>query len=91
MFCVRTSYLKSVKTQDPFSRTLNTARKTLEILRRGLEKKELSIDERDVAWLDILEGQIEEIPEDEEEFIAEMKEEIPESKYNFSEYINEED
>lgn len=80
-----------VKTQDPFSRTLNTARKTLEILRRGLEKKELSIDERDVAWLDILEGQIEEIPEDEEEFIAEMKEEIPESKYNFSEYINEED
>ena len=44
-----------------------------------------------MAWLDILEGQIEEIPEDEEEFIAEMKEEIPENKYNFSEYINEED
>lgn len=76
-----------VKTQDPFLRTLNTAKKTLEILRRGLDKKELSIDERDVNWLDILEGQVEEIPEDEEEFIAEMKEEVPEEKYNFSEYI----
>ncbi len=75
-----------VKTSDPFSRTLNTARKTLEIIRRGLDKKELTIDERDLRWLDILESQVEEIPEDEEEFIEEMKDEVDETKYRPEEY-----
>ncbi|MBO6137799.1 MAG: hypothetical protein J6O71_04215, partial [Lachnospiraceae bacterium] len=70
----------------PFSRTLNTARKTLEIIRRGLDKKELTIDERDLRWLDILESQVEEIPEDEEEFIEEMKDEVDETKYRPEEY-----
>ena len=75
-----------VKTQDPFIRTLNTAKLTIDILRRAVDKKELELEEREMNWLDILEGQIEDIPEDEEAFIAEMKEEVDASKYNPSEY-----
>jgi methanol--5-hydroxybenzimidazolylcobamide Co-methyltransferase len=75
-----------VKTQDPFLRTLHTARLTLDILKRAVENKELELEERELNWIDILESQIEEIPEDEEEFIAEMKAEVDSSKYNASEY-----
>ncbi len=75
-----------IKTQDPFSRTLNTARKTIEILQRAIKNKELKLEEREINWLDILESQIEEIPEDEDAFIAEMKKEVDSSKYNPAEY-----
>ncbi len=75
-----------IKTQDPFSRTVNTAKKTIEILQRAVKNKELNLEEREVNWLDILESQIDEIPDNEEEFIAEMKEEVDSSKYNPAEY-----
>ena len=75
-----------VKTQDPFIRTLNTAKLTIEILQRAVKNKELVLEERELNWLDILESQIEEIPEDEEAFIAEMKKEVNASKYIPSEY-----
>lgn len=75
-----------VKTQDPFLRTLNTARKTIEILQRAVENKEILLEERELNWLDILESQLDEIPEDEEAFIAEMKEEVDSTKYSPSEY-----
>ena len=75
-----------VKTQDPFLRTLNTAKLTIEILQRAVKNKELVLEERELNWLDILESQIEEIPEDEEAFIAEMKKEVNTSKYIPSEY-----
>ncbi len=44
------------------------------------------MEERELNWLDILESQIEEIPEDEEAFIAEMKAEVDTAKYNPAEY-----
>jgi methanol--5-hydroxybenzimidazolylcobamide Co-methyltransferase len=75
-----------VKTQDPFIRTLNTAKLSIDILKRAANKKEIELEEREQNWLDILESQIEEIPEDEEEFIAEMKEEVDSSKYRPEEY-----
>ena len=75
-----------VKTQDPFLRTLNTAKKSLEILRRAAENKELALEEREENWLDILESQIEDIPEDEEAFIAEMREEVDPAKCNLEGY-----
>ncbi|MFV0467207.1 MAG: methyltransferase MtaB domain-containing protein [Lachnospiraceae bacterium] len=75
-----------VKTQDPFLRTLNTAKLTLEILKEAVEKKDLILEDREISWLDILESQVEEIPEDEEAFIAEMKSEVDATKYNASEY-----
>lgn len=75
-----------VKTQDPFLRTLHSAKLAIDILRRAIDSKELVIEEREANWLDILEGQIEDIPEDEAAFIAEMKAEVPESKYRPEEY-----
>jgi methanol---5-hydroxybenzimidazolylcobamide Co-methyltransferase len=75
-----------VKTQSAFTRTLNTAKLSLDILQRAVDKKELHMDERDESWIDTLRDQLEEIPEDEEAFIAEMKEEVDATKYNPSEY-----
>lgn len=75
-----------VKTQDPFLRTLNVGRKTLEILKNGVDSKELSLEEREIDWLDRLRDQLDEIPEDEEEFIDEMKDELDDTKYNIHEY-----
>lgn len=75
-----------VKTQDPFLRTLHTAHKALEILDRAVENKELTIDEREENWLEMLKDQIEDIPEDEEEFISEMKDELSGKRYLPEEY-----
>lgn len=75
-----------VKTQDPFLRTLNTAKISLDILQRAVDNKELVLDEREENWLDMLRDQVDEIPENEEEFIAEMKEEVDDSKYRPEEY-----
>lgn len=59
-----------VKTQSPFLRTLNTGKKTLEIIQRGVDNKELELDDREQHWIDILRDQLDEIPEDEQEFIT---------------------
>jgi methanol--5-hydroxybenzimidazolylcobamide Co-methyltransferase len=75
-----------VKHPDPFHRTLNTARVTLDILTRAVENKEITIDEREEYWLDMLKDQIEDIPEDEEEFIGEMKDELSGKNYRPEEY-----
>ena len=75
-----------VKTQDPFLRTLNTGRQTLEIIQQGVDKGELSLEERELSWLDRFRDQLDEIPENEEEFIEEMKDELDDTKYNIHEY-----
>lgn len=75
-----------VKTQDPFLRTLNTARISLDILQRAVDNKELTLDEREENWIDMLREQVSDIPEDEEAFIAEMKEEVDDTRYNPAEY-----
>ena len=75
-----------VRTQDPFLRTLHTAIKALDILDRAVENKELVIDEREENWLEMLREQVDEIPEDEEEFISEMKEELEGKHYLPEEY-----
>lgn len=75
-----------VSEETPFLRTLKAARVTLAILRRAVDNGELVLDARETKWIDILDSQIEDIPEDEEAFIAEMKEEADETKYSPSEY-----
>ena len=75
-----------VKTQDPFLRTLNTAKRSLDILQRAVDNKELQLDEREENWIGMLQEQVDDIPENEEEFIAEMKKELDDTKYRPSEY-----
>ncbi len=54
------------------SRCVTAARETITELRRASQARELALDERDQAWLNTLDNQIEHIPADEEAFIAEM-------------------
>jgi len=75
-----------VKTPDAFSRTLNTARLALEILNDAVNAKELTLDEKEYKWIDIMRDQIDEIPEDEEKFTAEMSQEIDKDKFIPEEY-----
>ena len=75
-----------VKTQDPFLRTLNTARVSLgnSPALRGQWRADPGGTGGALAGL--LRTQLEDIPEDEEAFIAEMKEELDEGTYMPSEY-----
>lgn len=75
-----------VKTQDPFLRTLNTGKTTLDIIQQGVDRGDLSMEEREIDWIDRLRDQLDEIPEDEEAFIDEMKDELDDTKYNIHEY-----
>jgi len=75
-----------VKTPDAFSRTVNVARATLEILNDAVKNKELNIDEREMKYIDILRDQLDEIPEDEAEFSREMINEIDDDKFIPEEY-----
>lgn len=75
-----------VKTQDPFQRTVNGVKLTLEILRRATSKKELVLPDREARWLDLLSTQVDDIPDNEEEFIAEMRDEVDPKECSLFEY-----
>lgn len=64
----------------PLSRAKTAALAAIESLRGGLEQKRLILDDREAGWLDILESQIETIPDDVEKFTAEMIDEC--EKFN---------
>ena len=64
----------------PLSRAKTAALAAIEALRGGLEQKRLILDDREAGWLDILESQIETIPDDVEKFTAEMIDEC--EKFN---------
>lgn len=64
----------------PLSRAKTAALAAIESLRGGLEQKRLILDDREAGWLDILESQIETIPDDVEEFTTEMIDEC--EKFN---------
>ncbi len=46
----------------------------------------MSLEERELSWLDRFRDQLDEIPENEEKFIEEMKDELDDTKYNIHEY-----
>lgn len=56
------------------SRAKTAAQAAVDALRRGLSQDNVLIEEREKDWLDILESQIESIPDSDDEFIAEMVE-----------------
>ena len=44
----------------------------LEAMRRAHAAGELRLDEKELAWLDRVTGEVQDMPEDEEKFIADM-------------------
>jgi len=63
---------KIVQGKTPFARTKIAAEATIEELRRANKTGELQLSERDVKYLDILEGQMTTVPEEESEFTEMM-------------------
>lgn len=75
-----------VKAKTPFLRTKAGAKLAVEAIRKGVDKGELRIAEREKAWLDIMDEQIAAIPDDEEKFWHEIKGELELDKFIPSEY-----
>ncbi len=59
-------------THGPFSRSKTAARAAIEALRDGLAAGQLTLDSRETDWLNRIEVQLDQIPEDEEAFIRAM-------------------
>jgi methanol--5-hydroxybenzimidazolylcobamide Co-methyltransferase len=55
-------------------------------LRSAYNEGKVNIDDRDYEWLGIMENQIDSIPEDEDEFIAEMIDENTNEKFSPEKY-----
>ena len=75
-----------IKTQDPFLRTKLGAELALKHIRKGIENKEVFVEDRELAWLDIIEDQLDEIPDDEIEFYNQIKDELDMTKFLPAEY-----
>ena len=58
--------------KGPLSRSVTAAKAAIEAMRHGLADGRLSIDAREVQWLDTMEVQLETIPTDEASFVAEI-------------------
>lgn len=63
---------KIVAAKGHFQRTKVAAAVTIEALKKAYADKKLDLTSRDAAYLDIMEQQLSEVPDDEEKFTAEM-------------------
>lgn len=77
---------KLVNAKNPLVRTREAAYLTIDKIRSAFENKELNLPKREIKWLDIMESQIEEIPDDEDEFYHDIKDELDMSKFLPDEY-----
>ncbi|MDF2654310.1 MAG: hypothetical protein K0R19_784 [Bacillota bacterium] len=75
-----------VKVEDSFNRTKLGAQLAIEKIRKGYEDGALSLEKREVPWLNIMERQIEEIPDNELEFYDTIKGELDADKWLPKEY-----
>ena len=55
-------------------------------MKKAYEDGKLNIPKRELRWLDIMSQQLEEVPDDEEEFWNKMKEELDLSRFIPEEY-----
>jgi methanol---5-hydroxybenzimidazolylcobamide Co-methyltransferase len=67
-------------------RTRRAARATLALLRESSAASKFKSSKLEARWLDKLSRQADTLPEDEEEFIAKMKERMDTKKVRLSEY-----
>lgn len=62
------------------------ALEAVRLMKTGLEAGKLKIAEREQPWLDTIEDAVSDLPDDEDEFIASMKQVVDSTKYNPAEY-----
>jgi methanol--5-hydroxybenzimidazolylcobamide Co-methyltransferase len=75
-----------VKEDTHFKSTKAAALTTIDILRKAIDSKELTIDEREVSWLDTMEDQLLMVTDDEEKFTKEMIESCKSEKFDPAKY-----
>jgi methanol--5-hydroxybenzimidazolylcobamide Co-methyltransferase len=74
-----------VSVDDNYLRCLNSAKRTIELLKKGFVEKGLVLTERETKWLDILDKCVECLPTDKGQFVHQEKKKW--SKYvNFNQY-----
>ena len=61
-----------VETDGYYNRTKAAAKLAIEAMREGSEYGRLTLSEREKGWLDILTSQLDELPDDEAEFVESM-------------------
>lgn len=71
-----------VKEQDNFLRTKLAAKLTINELRDAIKAKKVKADRRDMKWLDKMEKAVDKIPDDPEQFYAEIKPELDMDKWH---------
>jgi methanol--5-hydroxybenzimidazolylcobamide Co-methyltransferase len=62
------------------------ARKAIGLLRRGLDSRELTIEARELRYLDAIEVALEALPDEEDEFIAQVMPELDTAKFRPADY-----
>ncbi len=75
-----------VKVEDNFIRTKIAVQVAIEVLRKAYEERKVNIPPREIKWLDIMSMQLEDIPDNEEEFWYQIKSELDLSKFIPLEY-----
>jgi len=75
-----------IKIENNFLRTKLAVQLTIDILRKAYEKGEVNISPREIRWLDIMSMQLEDIPDDEDKFWHQTKDELDMSKFIPGEY-----
>ncbi|WP_026486500.1 methanol--corrinoid methyltransferase [Caldanaerobius polysaccharolyticus] len=77
---------KIVRAQGDLKRAKVGAQAAIEELRRAANDKEVDLPERELKWLDIMEAQLEDTPDDEQELWYQLKDDIDCSKVAVEEY-----
>ncbi|HML32213.1 methyltransferase MtaB domain-containing protein [Sporomusa sphaeroides] len=75
-----------IKAKTPFQRTKAGARLAVDFIRKAVDNNEVFIAEREKNWLDIMENQLDAIPDDEEKFWNEIKGELELDNFIPAEY-----
>ena len=71
-----------VKEQDNFLRTKLAAKLTINELRDAIKAEKVKADRRDMKWLDKMEKAVDKIPDEPEQFYAEIKPELDMDKWH---------
>ena len=71
---------------DPYLQTRTAVAVALEEIKRGLDAGEVKIPERETCWIDMMEMALDDIPESEDQLIAEMIPHVDASKCALEEY-----
>lgn len=70
----------------PLERSKIAAYATIEVLKEASQSGELHVDEKETMWFDLLEQQLNSIPEDEDRFIGEMVDKCRNDKFKPEKY-----